>query len=158
MGLQDIDVTGRVPAPADTVYALLRDGASWPAWSPLGSFELEAPGQDEREGVGAIRVFRTGRVASRERIVELVPGRRLSYELLSGLPLKGYRADVDLTPDGDGTLVRWHSTFRAKIPGTGPLYRFALGRFIRQMVAGLATATAASPVVAAAAGEGAPRA
>jgi hypothetical protein len=150
MGLQDIDVKGRTSASPEAVYALLRDGSTWPAWSPLGSFELEAPGPDEPEGVGAIRVFRTGRVTSRERIVELAPARRLSYELLSGLPLKGYRADVDLTPDGEGTIVRWHSTFHAKIPGTGPLYRMALGRFIRQMVEGLVAAgdRAPAPVTA----------
>ncbi|HEU5107320.1 MAG TPA: SRPBCC family protein [Micromonosporaceae bacterium] len=133
-----IDVTARSSAPAERVYALLADGATWPAWSPLGSFRLERPGADAAEGVGAIRVFRTGRFTSREEIVELVEGRRLGYALLSGLPLRGYRANVDLTPGPDGTVIRWRSVFTAKVPGTGWLFAWALGTFIRRCADGLA--------------------
>src|SRR5579859_8132889 len=87
------------PAPPSVVYALLRDGASWPTWSPIGSFELRGEGTGDREGVGAIRAFRTGRFTTVERIAELVPDRRLGYTLEHGMPLRDYRADVDLTPD-----------------------------------------------------------
>ena len=137
--------TGTTTADPATVHRLLRAGATWPEWSPLGSFELEraAPG-DDSEGVGAIRVFRTGRVASREEIVELVPERRLSHALLSGLPLRDYRADIDLEPGGaGGTRIRWRSTFHAKVPGTGWIYRIALGRFIGRTVDGLVARTSA---------------
>ena len=134
-----IDV--RVPAKArpDTIYALLRAGATWPTWSPLGSFELERPGEHEPEGLGAVRIFRTGRITSRERIVELVPDKRFGYELVHGLPLRDYRASVDLDTDGDVTTIHWHSTFTAKMPGTGWVYRLVLGRFIQRCAAGLAT-------------------
>jgi uncharacterized protein YndB with AHSA1/START domain len=138
MALQEIDARATTAAPADAVYALLRDGASWPRWSPLGSFELMRPGDEGGESVGAVRVFRTGRVRSQERIVELVPDERLSYVLEEGLPLRDYRADIDLAPTAGGTQIRWHSTFHAKVPGTGPLYRWQLGKFIRQTVEGLA--------------------
>lgn len=138
MGLQEIDVRVTTTAPASRVYALLRDGASWPAWSPIGSFELRTPGADEPEGLGAVRVFRTGMVTSVERIVELVPDRRFSYELEHGLPIAGYRADVDLTTSGAGTEIRWHSTFRGTVPGTGWFHRVLLARFIKRCAAGLA--------------------
>lgn len=138
MPSQDIAVTATTPASPETVYALLRDGASWPGWSPLGSFELERPGETEPEGVGAIRVFRTGRVTTREQIVELVPERRLSYVLLSGLPIRNYRADVDLEPAGDGTRIHWHSVFDPKLPGTGWLFRRQLTGFLQRTVDGLA--------------------
>ncbi len=85
-------------------------GATWPVWSPIESFELEQEGPDGGESLGAIRVFRTGRATSREEIVELEPDRRFSYALLSGLPLRGYRADVDLEPRDGGTAIHWHST------------------------------------------------
>ncbi len=140
-----IDVTAVSAAEPDTIYALLAEGSTWPTWSPIGSFELERPGPTAPEGLGAIRVFRTGRTVSREELVELVPGRRLSYRLLSGLPLRGYRADVDLTPDGTGTRIRWHSTFRPRVPGTGWLYRLVLGRFIQRCADGLAVYAAAAP-------------
>jgi Polyketide cyclase / dehydrase and lipid transport len=98
----EIDVTARSTADPATVYGLLADSSLWPTWAPLGSYELERPGQVTPCGLGAIRIFRTGTVTSREEIVELIPDRRLSYTLLSGLPLRGYRADIDLTPDGSG--------------------------------------------------------
>jgi hypothetical protein len=144
MRRQSVDVTVPASAPPDMIYRLLRDGATWPTWSPLGSFELESPGETEPEGLGAIRVFRTGRHTSRERIVELVPDRRLGYELVSGLAIRGYRADVDLEPAGAGTTIHWHSSFVAKVPGTGWLYRRTLSRFIRRCAAGLAERAASS--------------
>ena len=136
--MQSIDLTARSEADPDTVYRLLADGAQWPLCSGLGSFELERPGETEREGVGAIRVFRTGRVVSRELIVAADPGRGLSYTVLSGMPLRDYRADIGLTRDGSGTLITWHSGFEAKYPGTGWLFRWFLTRFIGRVVAGLA--------------------
>jgi hypothetical protein len=134
----EIDVSARSTADAATVYGLLADSSLWPTWAPLGSFELERPGQGTPTGLGAIRIFRTGTVKSREEIVELIPDRRLSYTLLSGLPLRGYRADIDLTPERDGTAIRWHSRFTAAIPGTGWFYRWFLGRFIQRSADGLA--------------------
>jgi hypothetical protein len=134
----EINVTSTTPASPEAVYYLLRDGATWPEWSPLGFFELEQPGKTEPEGVGAIRLFRTGRVTSREQIVELIPSRRLSYVLLSGLAIRNYRADVDLEPADGGTKIRWRSAFDPKIPGTGWFYRRQLRSFLQRMVDGLA--------------------
>jgi len=138
MARQEIDVRATTPASAQTVYALLTDGSTWPDWSPLGSFELAQPGAEGGESVGAVRVFRTGRVRSQEQIVELVPAERFSYVLRKGLPLRDYRADVELSRLPAGTEIRWHSTFTGKLPGTGPLYRRQLERFIRRTVDGLA--------------------
>jgi hypothetical protein len=141
-GVLEIDVTARSTADPATVYELLADSSVWPTWSPIGSFELVRPGQGTPCGLGAIRIFRTGRVTSREEIVELIPNRRLSYTLLSGLPLRGYRADIDLTPDDSGpdggTIIRWHSRFTAAVRGTGWFYRWFLGRFIQRSADGLA--------------------
>ncbi|WP_329520204.1 SRPBCC family protein [Spirillospora sp. NBC_01491] len=142
--MQEIEVTARSAADPGAVYRLLLDGARWPECSPLGSFELERPGETEREGIGAIRVFTTGTVKSREQVVEAVPGRRFGYVLLSGLPLVGYRADLLLTPDGDGTVISWRSRFRPRYTGTGWFFRLFLGGVIRRLVAGLA-ATAGAP-------------
>jgi len=144
MGRKYVDVKVPAAAAPHVIYRLLRDGATWPTWSPLGSFELESPGAAEPEGLGAIRIFRTGRYTSRERIVELVPDRRLSYELVSGLPLRGYRADVDLETHGASTTIHWHSSFVPKVPGTGWIYQRTLSRFIQRCAAGLAERATAS--------------
>lgn len=144
MGRHEIDVTVTTQADPATVYALLRDGASWPTWSPIGSFELERPAADEPEGLGAVRIFRTplpiGQSESHEQIVELIPDRRFSYALISGLPIRDYRADVDLTPTDDGgTSIRWHSTFRGgAMPGSGTFYELVLGKFVTRVARGLA--------------------
>ena len=142
MGLKYIDVRVPTTAAPGAIYELLRDGATWPTWSPLDSFELAQQADDEPEGVGAIRVFRTGRVTSTERVAELVPDKRFSYELVSGLAIRDYRADVDLFTDDGVTTIHWHSSFQPKVPGSGWLYQRTLSRFIERCARGLATAAA----------------
>ena len=141
MALQVIDETATTGADPASVYGLLADGSTWPAWSPIGSFTLVDPGEGTPEGLGAVRLFTTGRHRSRERVVECRRGECFAYVLEKGLPLRDYQAVVTLTPAGGGTSINWRSTFRAKVPGTGWLYRRELGKFIRRTVEGLATAS-----------------
>jgi uncharacterized protein YndB with AHSA1/START domain len=138
MRRRHIEVTQHSEAAPASLFALLIDGQTWPRWSPIEAFELERPGDPPPEGVGAIRVFRRGRTTGRDEIVEVVPDRRLSYRSLSGLPVRDYRARVDLEPDGDGTTIRWEASFGPKLPGTGRLLERGLRRFICECVAGLA--------------------
>ncbi len=143
MAQQVIDRTATTRAAPAAVYALLADGATWPQWSPIGSFDLIEPGDGSPEGVGAVRLFTTGRVKSREGVVERRPGEVFSYVLESGVAVRDYLAVVTLTPvDGGGTSIRWRSTFRPKVPGSGWIYRRQLGGFIGQTVARLAAAAA----------------
>jgi len=135
---QVIDVHAWTAASPAEVYRLLRSGATWPTWSPIDAFTLEREGHDGGESLGAVRVFHTGRATSHEEIVELQPDRRFSYALQHGLPIRDYRADVDLEARDGGTAIHWHSRFRAALPGTGPLFRIALGRFIQRCADGLA--------------------
>src|SRR5690606_10294986 len=99
---KQIDVRVPTAAPPAAVYAALRDGSTWLEWANFDAFELEREGESEPEGLGAIRVWRRGRRRFREEIVELVPDRRFSYTLLSGLAIRGYRSDVDIEPDTAG--------------------------------------------------------
>ena len=138
MGPRRIEVTKHSAAAPDAVFALLADGNTWPRWSPIESFELERPGDPPPEGVGAIRVFRRGRTTGRDQIVEIVPGRRFGYASLSGLPVRDYRAFVELAPDGDGTTIRWQASFAPKVPGTGWLLERGLRRFLGECAAGVA--------------------
>src|SRR4051795_8268282 len=147
MARQHIEHRATTTADPATVYALLRNGATWPAWAPIDSFELEREGAGEREGIGAVRVLRSGRVTGRDTIAELVENRRFAYTHESSLPVKDYRGSVDLDRGDGGTAIRWVSEFDPKIPGTGALMRRALDGFIAKVVSGLAaraTADAAS--------------
>ncbi len=140
MALQVIDETATTGAGPASVYQLLADGSTWPDWSPIDAFALLEPGAGTPEGLGAVRLFTTGRHRSRERVVECRPDEVFSYVLEQGLPLRDYKAVITLTPAGGGTSINWHSTFRPKVPGTGWLYRRELGKFIRRTVEGLAVA------------------
>jgi hypothetical protein len=140
MAQKVIDETTATGADPGSVYALLADGSTWPEWSPIDAFDLIEPGAGTPEGLGAVRLFTTGRHKSRERVVTCEQGKAFAYVLEAGLPLRDYKAVVTLTPAAAGTSINWHSTFRPKVPGTGWIYRRALGAFIRRTVEGLATA------------------
>jgi hypothetical protein len=144
MRRRHIEVTQHSAAAPASVFALLIDGGTWPRWSPIEAFELERPGDPPPEGVGAIRIFRRGRTTGRDEIVEVVPDRRLSYRSLSGLPVRDYRARVDLEPDGNGTAIRWEAAFAPKVVGAGWLLERGLRRFLEQCARGLAEYAAQS--------------
>ncbi len=138
MRRRHIEVTQHSAAAPTSLFALLINGETWPRWSPIEAFELERAGDPLPEGVGAIRAFRRGRTIGRDEIVEVVPDRRLSYRSLSGLPVRDYRAHVDLDPDGDGTAIRWEASFAPKVFGAGWLLERGLRRFLEQCARGLA--------------------
>lgn len=132
----EIDARARSAAPPEEVWALLADAGSWPRWSAIDEAHVE-----QGRGRGELRLFRTGHVVSRERVLEFQPNERLVYELVSGLPVRDYRAEVTLTPTAEGgTAIRWHSTFRSAIPGAGRAIRRRLERFLAETAEGLAEA------------------
>jgi len=127
------------PAPPLAVYRLLSDGATWPSWSPIGSFRLEREGEAGGESEGAIRVFGRGGLSSRELLVELRPGESIAYESLSGLPVRAHRAQVELVPQGGGTAIVWHEAFEPALPGSGWLLHRFLRWFMQRCASGLAS-------------------
>lgn len=98
----------------------------------------DQPGADDAYGVGSTRKQVRGRVTGYDEVVELVSGRRFSYLHLRGLPVRDYRADVDLEPVDGGTRIHWAAAFRPKTPGTGWLLRIGLRKFLQQTADGLA--------------------
>lgn len=139
MAQVEIHVQARSTARPEAVFAIVEDGARWPGCTPLGTFARETPGAGP-EGVGDVRVFRTGGVKVREQVVEVTGPTHLAYVMLSGLPLRDYRADVDLEADGPGTVVHWRARFVPKIPGTGWFFRSYMHRFLQRAAAGIAAA------------------
>lgn len=139
-----IDIRQTAEAEPAAVWRLLGDSSTWPSWTPIESVVLDRLG--DADGLGEVRTFTTGRYRVREEIVERQAERRLSYKLLSGLPLRDYRADIHLTARPEGTEIHWHTTFTAKVPGSGWLYRWALAKRTRQFVDGLAKHSAGERV------------
>lgn len=141
--MRTYDVRAHSAADPATVYQALLDGLSWPKWLHVDSFELESGGStDAPQGLGAIRVFRTGRNVSREQIVELTPDQHMAYVILPGNFLRDYRGDIDLAlnPSG-GTDIRWRGVYNMPIFGIGWLFEQYLRRFQQRGVNGLAAYT-----------------
>ena len=121
-------------APRDTVWAVLADARSWHTWGPWDRAELEREGHDVADGVGAIRVFTRRPITSREEVVAFEPPLRLAYRLLSGLPVREYRAEVRLTADGAATEIHWRSEFESGVPGMAAF----IGRIVPRVAADMA--------------------
>jgi hypothetical protein len=137
--VQKIQGTARSAASPDAVFAVLKDPTTWTAWSGMSAAALDRPApHGDPLGVGSIRTQTRGRVIGFDEIVEFVPGKRFSYRHLRPLPVRDYRADVDLTPVDGGTDISWRATFRPKYPGTGWFWRLALQRMLQQLASALA--------------------
>ncbi len=135
MGLErEFDVFSRSAAPPDAVWRLLVDATAWSTWSRIPHAEREREGVPAPDGIGSIRRLGLGRMGSREEVVAFEPPRHFAYVLLTGLPVRDYRADVRLSPDGGGTLITWHARFVPRWRNTGP----ALERFLRTTLTGFA--------------------
>ena len=133
-------VSSRSAAAPSAVYALLVRAATWPSWSPITEAEVEG-GADAGvpQAVGDVRVFRTGRAVSRERILDLEPDRRFVYDNVGGGVFRFYRGTVELAARADGgTDISWTGEFTPKLPLTGWFWSWYLGRFMRRMADGLA--------------------
>lgn len=138
MRRRQVEVSTRSAAEPDAVFAVLIDGTTWPRWTAIERFQLEREGDPPPEGVGAIRVFHRGRTVGRDQTVEVVAGRRFGYVSLSGLPVRDYRATVELEPASGGTSIRWAASFEPRFPGSGGLLERGIGKFLAESAEGLA--------------------
>jgi len=133
------EVSAHSTAPPERVFALLADGATWSQWA--GPMVIrswwEREGDPAPGGVGAIRRLGLGVLSSREEIVEYDAPGHLAYTWLTGFPVRDYRADVRLEPDGQGTRIVWSGTFRPVFPGGAAVmrafFRSAVGGFVRRL-------------------------
>ena len=71
--------------------------------------------------------------------IESEPAHLVIAASVAGTPIALLVATVTAP---DGTAMRWHTTFRPKVPGCGWIYRRALDRITREFVDGLVRASA----------------
>jgi uncharacterized protein YndB with AHSA1/START domain len=134
-------VTARSSAPPERIFELLSDATSWPRWAGpvIAHASWERQGEPAPGGVGAIRKLGRWPMFSREQVVASEPPSHHAYTILSGNPVRDYRADVALEPEGGGTVIAWSATFEPRIPGTGRLlervYRGLIGSVARRLAA-----------------------
>ena len=141
MASYSYEVTARSAAPPERVFELLSDATSWPRWAGpvIAHASWDRQGEPAPGGVGAIRKLGRWPMFSREQVVASQPPSHHAYTILSGNPVRNYRADVALEPDGGGTVIAWSATFEPRIPGTGHLlervYRTLIGSVARRLAA-----------------------
>ena len=129
-----IEATARSAASPEAVFQVIADGAGWQeaVWFVPRSV-VEREGDPPPDGVGSIRRFGLGPVASREEITLFERPHRLAYVARSGLPVRSYRAEVELTAaDDGGTTVRWRGELEP-LPRTGAVMAFAFRRLLRSL-------------------------
>jgi Polyketide cyclase / dehydrase and lipid transport len=131
-------VSASTRAPVDTVWPLVGEARRWSEWSFLTDTRLEREASPVPDGVGAIRKFTRFGVGSREEVVAWDPPGHLAYRILSGFPVRNYRADVTLTADGTGTRIEWAGTYDPKWPGTGRILAKVLPSMMQRFADGLA--------------------
>jgi uncharacterized membrane protein len=135
-----IEASAHSNASREAVWALLRDIETWQDWGTWSSTTVHqpAPGEDP-QGVGVVRRLRQAPVTNLERVTELVPNERLSYELVEGLPFENYHATVRLSDaPGGGTDINWRAEFDVTAKVRGNVSRKLLERFYPQIVEKLA--------------------
>lgn len=112
------EVSATSTRPIEEVWALLADARGWKDWTPFTKSELLEEGDPAPDGVGAVRRFGVGPLFnSVEEVVAFEPPRHFAYTLRTGLPLRGYRADVELAEaPGGGTTIAWRSRWDDSAP------------------------------------------
>ncbi|MGW4535489.1 SRPBCC family protein [Nocardia sp. NPDC004340] len=131
-----------IEAPLPLVYEVFTDRERSGDYLPLNT-RLDRPGTTERQGVGAVHFLGFGRFGVREQITELVPGERMVYRVLSGLPVRSHVGTVEFRVDPAGTRVRYTMESVPALPIPGALVRALLRRSTATMIAGARKAAAA---------------
>src|SRR5215469_902097 len=131
-------------ATPEAIWALVSDASQYPKWGPWSAAGYKRAGDTSPRGPGAVQWLRTSRraylrhVTSIERILEVDEGRRLTYTVIGGMPVRNYLAEITLTPTADGTHIRWTAAWDATLPGRIVLR--GIRGFYPEMMAGLVAA------------------
>ncbi|WP_342234482.1 SRPBCC family protein [Inquilinus sp. OTU3971] len=117
-------------APLEAVFDLVKDSLTWESWTIADRVEMECYGQEDRHGPGAIRVVTASFIGQsdkrvlREKILEVIPYKRIRYCVLDGLPFIDYNAQVDfMRRPGGGVRLEWQASFYPEFEGEGPMLR-----------------------------------
>ncbi|NKZ10829.1 SRPBCC family protein [Mycolicibacterium septicum DSM 44393] len=108
-----------INAPRHIVYDVFADRESSGEYLPFRT-TLIRPGNTERQGVGAVHHISSGPFGIREEIVDLVPGERIQYRVVGGLPVRSHVGTITFTDHPQGTAVVYvmDSIPRVRVPAS----------------------------------------
>jgi len=139
-----VEAEATAKASPETVWALVSDVTRYPSWGPWSDGHYEKAGEESPRGVGAVQVLRSAQrfmgrhTTSVEKILEFEEDRRLAYTVIRGIPVRNYRADISLEPDGSGTRIDWAGTYDEKWRGTAGPVGAMLSRTMQKFATGVA--------------------
>ena len=120
-----IKVERIVKKPIDDVFEALSDHASYALFKSVGVAKLLTEGDEERNGVGALRSVQTGAFKVWERITAFERPIHMQYHIEKSKPIKmeHYKGIIDLKDLGDGTThVTWVSEGQLVVPLIGKVF------------------------------------
>jgi len=128
-------VSSVIPAPADKVWAVVRDFNAMPSWHPVIARSTIEGGRPS-DSVGCIRnMTMSDGVRVREQLLSLSDFEySFSYAIVeSGLNVTNYVAGLKLTPvtDGNQTFAEWTAEFETA-PGSEQETAAMIGRDVFQ--------------------------
>jgi uncharacterized protein YndB with AHSA1/START domain len=139
-----VEAEHTVHATPEVIWALVSDATQYPKWGPWSAAGYKRPGDNSPRGPGAVQWLRSSRraygrhVTSIEQILEVDEGRRLTYTVIGGIPVRNYLAEITITPTDDGTHVRWAASWDTTL--SGRIVLRGLRTFYPQMMADLVAA------------------
>lgn len=136
-----VEAEGTTTAAPAAVWPLIADATRYSEWGPWSASGYENPDGDT--GVGSVRWMRNGPWTTVEKVLEMETSRRIVYNVLRGIPVRNYRAELTLTPDGTGTHIRWAADWDRTLGGW--LVHRKLRTLYPQVVAALIAAAEREP-------------
>ncbi|MFC1611235.1 SRPBCC family protein [Myxococcota bacterium] len=133
--MREIRVTIHIDAPIDAVFETVSDHETFACGADTEYCKLTTEGQQQRNGVGAIREICVKGLVFIEEITAFVPPSRLNYVVRSittksgrRMPVRHELGRVQLTEGQGGTQVEWTSRFEINIPFIGGVLEVVAGR------------------------------
>lgn len=112
-----VEAEGVARAAPQAVWELVADAGSYHEWGPWSAGGYENLGDQAPDSAGVIRWLRYGRTTTVEKVLESERARRLVYTVVKGIPVRNYRAEVTLSPEREGTHIRWSASWDRTPPG-----------------------------------------
>lgn len=131
-----------IAAPRETVYKFFveRDGIN--PYLPVVNFTLKKPGATAATDVGAQYLIGVKGVGFVEETTELVPGEKLEYKIIKGVPVKRHVGTVTFRDTDGGTLVSYTMESEPSLPLPGKALELGLRTLINQFLKGAKKALA----------------
>ena len=112
-----VEAEGEAQAAPEAEWKHVANADRYSEWGPWIASGYENLGAQAPDGAGVIRWMRYGRTTTVEKVLESERARRLVYTVVKGIPVRNYRAEVTLSPVGEGTHIRWTASWDRTLPG-----------------------------------------